>query len=70
MDAQNFFVYHVSPREWAEHGLDLFEGNVESKTLHQACWAALWLMVLPFRVSNLLGRNTQRMVIVDRQDQY
>ena len=30
---------HVLPREWAEHGLDLFKEDVEPKTLHQACWA-------------------------------
>ena len=26
----------------AEHGLDLFDGDVEPKTLHRACWAAQW----------------------------
>jgi hypothetical protein len=30
----NFLAYHVLPREWAERGLDLFEGDVEPKTLH------------------------------------
>ena len=30
-----------------EHGVDLFDGDVEPKTLHRACWAAQWLMVLP-----------------------
>ena len=38
--------------------VDLFDGDVEPKTLHRACWAAQWLMVLPFRISDLLGHNT------------
>ncbi len=37
VDAQNSYAYHVLPREWAKRGLDLFEGDVEPKTLHQVC---------------------------------
>ena len=44
----------------AERGLDLFEGDVEPKTLHRACWAARWLMVLPSGVSDLLGHNNHK----------
>ena len=44
----------------AERGLDLFEGDIESKTLHWACWAARWLMVPPSKVSDLLSHNTHK----------
>ena len=43
-----------------ERVLDLFEGDVEPKTLYRACWAARWLMVLPYEVSDLLSHNTHK----------
>ena len=43
-----------------ERGVDLFDGDVEPKTLHRACWAAQWLMVLSSGISDLPGHNAYK----------
>jgi hypothetical protein len=41
-------------------GWVVFDGDVEPKTVHRACWTARWLMVPLSEVSDLLSRNTHK----------
>ena len=43
-----------------ERGVDLFDGDVEPKTLHRACWATQWLMVLSSGISDQPGHNAYK----------
>ena len=59
VDAQNFLPLRVA--SWVvERGLDLFNGDVEPKTLHRACWATQWLMVHSYWIADLSGPNTHK----------
>ena len=43
-----------------ERGVDLFDGDVEPKTLHRTCWAAQWMMVLSSGIFDLPGHNAYK----------